>query len=76
VLGRKTCPTGTFSTKNATWSSLGVHSGLRDEKQETNRLAVDGFHWHFKQEVLSSVRGREAYVKLIRTFFAQPAQLR
>ena len=44
VLGRKTCPTDTFSNKNATWKSLGLHSGLRDEKKENNHLAVDGFH--------------------------------
>jgi hypothetical protein len=39
VLGGKTCPSATLSTKNPTWTDPGSNPGLRDEKPATNRLS-------------------------------------
>jgi len=54
---KKTCSTGTFSTKNVTRNSLEVNSGLRYEKPETNRLTVDGFQWLFQAEIAKFIQG-------------------
>jgi hypothetical protein len=36
---RKTCPSATLSTKNPTWTALGMNPGLRSEKPTINHLS-------------------------------------
>jgi hypothetical protein len=36
---RKTCPSATLSTTNATWIDPGTNSGLRGERPATNDLS-------------------------------------
>jgi hypothetical protein len=36
---RKTCPIATLSTTNPTWTDLGAKTGLRGERQATDRLS-------------------------------------
>ena len=46
VLGGKTCPSATLSTKNPTWTDPGLNPGLRGERPATNHVS-HGTAWDF-----------------------------